>query len=179
MRKEIRQAYQRLEGVKKIPLKVAVPAIVGAGILFPSAVYTDAAFDENPQQRSEDISNFLDNRQTEIAAGVLMTAGLALTLNSYYVGRRNDERPLHLLRVSGPALLTAAAGTALVDAQTTINYAIPAGLTYASTLSIAADNIINTFQGTRRNDIRLSSLAANAGIAATGATVFLAAADKL
>lgn len=173
------QKNVRFEGIKKTARKAAIPALVGAGILFPTAVYTDSALDESPQKRSEEISDFLDNRQTEIVEGVLMTAGIALTVNGHLRGRKYDERKLHALRITGPALLTVAAGSAFINSQTTINYAIPAGLTLAGTYAIAATNIIDTFERTRDKALRTSTVAAGAGIVATGATIFLAAADKL
>ncbi len=168
-----------LDKLQSVPKKVAIPAVAGVGLLLPAAVYATAAFDESPHDRSEDVADFLDNRQMETATAIIMAAGIAITLNSYFVGKRNDEPLLHALRVSGPALLTAAAGTTLVDIHTPISYAIPAGLAWAGAYTTAIDNVVNTFQGTRKADIRLSSFAANAGIAASGATIFLAAANKL
>jgi nitroreductase len=168
-----------LDKLQSVPKKFAIPAVAGVGLLLPAAVYTTAAFDQSPHDRSEEVADFLDNRQMETATAILMAAGIAITLNSYAVGKRNDEPLLHALRVSGPALLTAAAGTTLVDIHTPISYAIPAGLAWAGAYTTALDNVVNTFQGTRKADIRLSSFAANAGIAASGATIFLAAANKL
>lgn len=170
---------EQIERLQKMPKKVAIPAIVGVGLLIPSAIYADAALEQNPQDRSRDVADFLNNEQTQRATEVLMAAGVAITLRSYYVGKRNDESLLHALRVSGPALLTAAAGAALLDSHVPINYAIPAGLAWAGAYTTAVNDTINTLQGTRKTDIRLTTLAADAGIVSAGATIFLAAAGKL
>lgn len=169
---------QQIDKLQNLPKKVAIPTFTTIGLLLPTAVYADAALDQSPQERSKEVADFLDNNQTETAAGILMLAGVALTLHSDRVGKRNDEPGLRALRVSGPALLTAAAGSVLLNTAE-INYAIPTGLAWAGSYSLAMDNVINSLQGTRRTDIRLTSLAANAGIAASGAIPFLAAADKL
>jgi hypothetical protein len=177
MQNEKLQAYSNK--IKSVGRKALVPTLVGAGTLFPAGVYINAAMDENPSSRSTEVADFLDTRQTKIAGGVLLAAGVALTLNAYATGRRYDEEKLHALRVSGPALLTAAAAAALVDTQLTMNYAIPAGLALASTYSTAATGIISTFERTRDPFIRNTSIGVSAAIATSGATIFLAAADKL
>ncbi|MDO8270107.1 MAG: hypothetical protein Q7T54_05575 [Candidatus Levybacteria bacterium] len=169
----------KFENLKKSAKKMAVPALVGAGIIFPASVYTAAAVETDPKDRSNEISDFLDNRQAEISEGVLLLSGVALTLNAYYTGKRYDEKKLHILRVAGPTLLTAAATTALIDSQTPINYAIPAGLALASTYALASTNIISTFERTRDIAIRSTTIAAGGALVAGGATIFLAAADKL
>lgn len=177
------QLKNSLEHVKKraqkLTKKAFIPTAIAAPVLLSTAIYIDAALDENPAKRSEEISDFLNNRQMEIASGVVMAAGAAITLNSYYVGRREDERGKHILRVSGPALLTAAAGAALLDAQVAIDYSIPTMLFWTGANTAAVNNSINTFQGTNRKDIRTSSIAATVGISAASATPFLIAADKL
>lgn len=168
-----------ISAAKKVPPKVALSALAGAGILFPTAVYVDSASDQNPQERSEEVSNFINNRQSEIAEGVILSAGLAFTINAHATGKKYDEKQLHALRISGPALLTAAAGAALIDSQTAINYAIPAGFALTGTYAMAATTVINTFESTRNNLLRKTSVLSGAGLVAIGGTVFLAAANKL
>lgn len=170
---------EQVERLQRVPKKAAIPVIAGVGLLIPSAIYADAALEQSPQERSRDVADFLDNGEAQKATEILMAAGVAITLRSYFVGKRNDEPLLRTLRVSGPALLTAAAGAALLDSHVPINYAIPAGLAWAGAYTTAVNDTINTLQGTRKLDIGLSTLAADAGITSVGATIFLAAAGKL
>ena len=127
---------RQIDRLQKIPKRVAIPTLTTIGLLLPTTVYADAAFDQSPQERSEDVADFLETRQAETASGIFMAAGIAITLHSYAVGRRNDEPGLRMLRTSGPALLTAAAGSALID-PLHVNYAIPAGLAWAGTYTQA------------------------------------------
>jgi hypothetical protein len=171
--------YEKLDRVKKSSKKLLWPAVIGAGVLFPSAVFTHTAATEGMQRRSEEISHFLDNRPAEIVEGVAMAAGVALTINGYLAGEKWDEKKLHALRVAGPALLTAAATTAFVDSQTSINYAIPTSLAFAGLYTTAVINTVSIFERTKDLPLRTSALVAGSTIALLGATIVLAATEKL
>lgn len=160
----------------KIAKKAFLPTIVSAGILFPASIYANT---DNIGNRSEEISNFLDNKQIKIAEGVVMAAGIALALNSHFTGKKWDENRLHALRVTGPVLASAASGVGLLDSQTTINFAIPAGLALGSTYAIATTIIVAAYETTTDKKILTTAIASGATIVGLGSTIFLAACDKL
>lgn len=164
------------ERIKGWARKAAVPAIIGAGIAFPVGIHETS---ENLDQRNEQISELLDTREAHFFEGVALIAGTAFILNSYQYGKKYDEKKLHALRLAGPILMTAAAGSAVVDSQTTIDYSIPAGLALGSSYAFAATNILSTLERTTDKKLILSSISAGLGVIGGGVTLYLAAADKL
>jgi hypothetical protein len=173
------QKNVRFKGVKQHAKKALWPAVIGAGVLFPATIYAQTAATDGTHERSAEISHFLDNHPSEIIEGIAMAAGVALTINGHLAGEKWDEKKLHALRVAGPALLTAAAGSAFIDSQMSINYAIPTGLAFAGFYTTAVTNAVSTFERTKDKDLRISVLAASSTIAGLGAAIVLAATEKL
>lgn len=164
------------ERAKKIVRKAAVPAIVGIGILFPSATYASV---DDVSKRSDEISHALDSKTSQVGLEVALLSGISFSVLGYKTGKKWDEKRMHALRVLGPALASMAAGTALLDSYATIDFAIPAGLALGASYAIGATTILSSIETTTDKSIRLSAIASGTCIAATGATLFLAAADKL
>lgn len=179
MTSERSQAQARFEKIKRIARKSALPAAISAAVLFPTAVYTDTAINEDVTRISDHLSDLSDNSTAQKLEAVAFVTGIAMTANANASAKRWDEKKLHILRVAGPSLLSAASASAFIDSQITLNYAIPAGLAYASTIAIGATNIRSTFERTRDMNIRSTTVAVNAAFMVSGAAIFLAAADKL
>lgn len=179
MSHELAQDQTRFEKIKRIARKSALPAAIGVGILFPTAVYADTAINEEVTPISEKVSDLSDNSTAHTLEAVAIATGLAMTGSAYFTGKRWDEKRLHTLRVAGPVLLTASATATFIDSIGTINYAIPSGFAYASTIAFGATNIISTFERYRDKNIRAFSVATGAMLMTAGAAIFLAAADKI
>lgn len=126
------------------------------------------------QDKNAKLSDFLDN--TYARAGLAATLGMAIgmSVSAYYLGRRHDESILRALRIAGPLAMAASVSTGLVDSFVTIDRYIPTSLFLASTLLIASQQVINTFEHYKDRKIRTAALSTAAMLSSLGITAFMA-----
>lgn len=126
------------------------------------------------EDKNEKISDLLDNNYAR--AGLAGTLGMALgmTISAHYLGKRYDESKLHALRVVGPIVMAASASTGLLDSFITIDRHIPISLFLASTLLIASQHVINTFEHYKDRKIRTAALSTAVMLSSLGVTAFMA-----
>jgi hypothetical protein len=123
---------------------------------------TYVAFESQGQEKKKDnndFSDFLEDKNIRILLATTAAYSVISAINAKRLGAKFDEKKLEALRVAGPALLTASVATLGIDSLTSadIDPRVPVALFTASTLFMAAHNIVNTFE--REKDLKARGLA--------------------
>lgn len=124
--------------------------------------------------KNEQFSNFLDNNYARAGLAGALGMAIGMSVSAYYLGKRHDESMLRALRIAGPLAMAASASAGLVDSFVTIDRHIPTSLFLASTLLIASQQIINTFEHYKDRKIRVAALSTAAMLSFLGVTTFMA-----
>lgn len=159
-------------------------AVITAGTLLPYAVNASAetdqftpespTFSQNSKDKSEEISDLLSTNEAKavlIAGFGLSVAALA---SSYFLGKKYDNNMERILRVSGPALFSAATATLLLDSYEQIPSQIPAGLILGASIMAAGQTIVNAFEHHQEAGVRSSAIAFGGALISIGMATFFA-----